>query len=217
MNKRKSVKIHCEWNDLKGNVIFLSQNDKSHITCKNFASYLLSTANTTLTVSIFLDHPVATKTVFIDVMHGCFTVYQCHWSRDLLRYRKYCETCNCKIFSLVNILQSHITSSCCSWDIRGDNKVSALPFPFLDIIGKLKLISFKEEQGPYASHVGAVVLAHVARSSWSDAALTLCPLSTVFFQEHGTRSKIIRFSKFLHRVITNALTFVPKAWKNMNF
>ena len=109
MNKRKSVKIHCEWNDLKGNVIFLSQNDKSHITCKNFASYLLSTANTTLTVSIFLDHPVATKTVFIDVMHGCFTVYQCHWSRDLLRYRKYCETCNCKIFSLVNILQSHIT------------------------------------------------------------------------------------------------------------
>ena len=37
------------------------------------------------------------------------------------------------------------------------------------------------------------------------------PFSTVFFQEPATRSKINRFSKFLHRVTTNALTFVSKA------
>ena len=39
----------------------------------------------------------------------------------------------------------------------------------------LKLTLFKEEQPPYRSkaesHVGAAVLAHVARSGWLDAAL----------------------------------------------
>ena len=36
------------------------------------------------------------------------------------------------------------------------------------------------------------------------------PLSTVFFQKRAICSKIIRFSKFVHRVITNALNFVSK-------
>ena len=36
------------------------------------------------------------------------------------------------------------------------------------------------------------------------------PLTTVFLQERDTRSKNIRFSKFFHRIIINALTFVSK-------
>ena len=49
--------------------------------------------------------------------------------------------------------------------------------------------------------------------SWTTSH-TLVPISNVFFQEHGTCSKIIRFSKFLHWIITNALTFVSKEIKN---
>ena len=45
---------------------------------------------------------------------------------------------------------------------------------FVDCVFQLKLASFKEEQLPYrskaASHVGAAVLVHVARSGQSDAA-----------------------------------------------
>ena len=88
-----------------------------------------------------------------------------------------------------------------------------IPFSF-EIDWKLDYRRFWKSHFSSSNHIfrAQCSLRMCSKIFWVRAVLKtprLCTLNyTVFFRERATRSKIIWFSKFLHRVITDALIFV---------